>query len=208
MWPLCLHSDPPTEWPSFRSASIHPPPIQTCLLYGNISWISYPGVTLPAAAAAAAVAAPKGSQNVQRWHRNVGGAQTAVIGPWQPSLPQLPCTFFSKRDSWGSRTCVSEPCCTISRVETCLHFSFGYSRRLQEKVNVYLLIIIFIFFKDGSDLSCLWSMLSRCGRGFSPDDAGELTFTKISKGETLILLDFLWGLCDLRNIRIHWFPQL
>lgn len=59
------------------------------------------------------------------------------LGPSQlQGLPQLPCTFFSNCDSSWSGTCVSEPCCTISRVETCLHFSFGYSRRLQDKASV------------------------------------------------------------------------
>lgn len=45
-------------------------------------------------------------QQQQRWRlpkalkmysgdtKKLPGAHTAAIGPWQPSLPQLPCTFF------------------------------------------------------------------------------------------------------------------
>lgn len=200
MWPHCLHSDLPTEWPLFRSASIHPPSIQTCLLYGNISWISYPGVTLPAAAAAAAAAAsaaPKGSQTVQQRHKNVSGAQTAMIGPWQPHRrrlsPQLLCTFFSKCDSWWSRTCVSEPCCTISRVETCLHFSFGYFTSPPGESKTFTFFAFWfcrqfrsvMFVIDGVAL-WLWSLTWRRRR--------VDVYKEFLRAKTLMSLRFLWGL--------------
>lgn len=162
----CLHSDLPKEWPLSRS-SIYPPSIQTCLLYGNISWISYPGVTLPAAAAAAALAAPKGSQNVQRRHKNVSGAESAVIGPWQPQRRRLPpscrAPFFSARLLVKPYLCLWALLYNIpSRDLFTLQLWLLTSPPGESKCSPFWVFFFFLsfFFEDVSDLLCLWSMVS------------------------------------------------
>lgn len=129
--------------------------------------------------------------------KTLAGIKPWWLGPSQlprRRLPQLP---GSPHEALPVSLSLGEQ---ISRVETRLHFSFGCTRRLVQKVNV-----------DGS--IWVWKAGQICGVGDwrcpagSVDDAGELTFTEICKNETLISHCFLQSLCDLCKDTSRWFQQ-
>lgn len=120
---------------------------------------------------------------------NVSRDQTVVIR-----------TLAAAGHSSWSTTCVSEPWCAISRVETRLHFSCGCARHLVQKVSVH-----------GSVWVGKAVQICRVGDWRGPaglvDDTGDLTFTEICKNETLISHCFLQSLCDLCKDTSRWFQK-
>lgn len=121
-----------------------------------------------------------------RVDKNASGDQTVVIRAL--AAAKAPSPPAARHSSW-SATYVSEPRCTVSRVETRLHFSFGCTRRLVQKVKVHGSIWV-------------WKAVQICGVGDRRcpaglvDDTGALTFTEICKKWnphfSLFSTEFVW----------------
>lgn len=98
--------------------------IQMCLLYGNISKFSYPGVILPAAGLTFKMYSKKMSATIKLLQDSDYYSRSVVY-------------FYTCSSSLMKVDGVAELCCTIFKVKTCLQFNCGHFHCLKEKVNIH-----------------------------------------------------------------------